>query len=42
MSKTNWKIVYTDYRRMEKKAVEYINAGISELLCRDTGRYVLW
>ena len=41
MSKTNWKIVYTDYRRMEKKAVEYINAGISELLCRDTGRYVL-
>ncbi len=41
MKKQNWKIVYTEYAGMEKKAVELLSAEIGALTLRDTGIYTI-
>lgn len=39
MNKRNWKIIYTSYKGMEKKAVELINKEMGALILRDAGIY---
>ena len=39
MDKRNWKIIYTSYKGMEKKAVELINKEMGALILRDAGIY---
>ena len=39
MNKRNWKIIYTSYKGMEKKAIELINKEMGALILRDAGIY---
>ncbi len=41
MDKRNWKIIYTSYAGMEKKAVELIYKELGAQILRDQGRYTL-
>lgn len=41
MDKRNWKIVYTDYSGMEKKAVELLSAEMGAHILRDKGVYTI-
>ena len=42
MDKRNWKIIYTNYSGMEKKAVEFLSAEVGKYILRDTGIYTLY
>lgn len=39
--KRNWKIMYSDYSGVEKKAIELLNAEIGKTILRDKGIYTL-
>ena len=39
---TSWKIVYTDFSGMERKAVELLNREAGKNIIRDTGVYTLY
>ena len=41
MDKRNWKIIYTDYSGMEKKAVELLSAEMGAHILRDKGVYTI-
>ena len=41
MEKRNWKIIYTNYFGMEKKAVELISKEVGALILRDAGVYTI-
>ena len=42
MDKRNWKIIYTDYSGMEKKAVEFLSAEVGKYILRDAEVYTLY
>lgn len=41
MDKRNWKIIYSNYEGMEKKAVELLYGELGEYLLRDAGIYTI-
>ena len=41
MDKRNWKIVFSSYSGMEKKAVELIYKEMGALILRDQNRYTI-
>lgn len=41
MDKRNWKILYTNYEGLEKKAVDLINEELGGYILRDKGRYTI-
>ena len=41
MNKRNWKLIYSSYKGMEKKAVELISKEMGALILRDQGRYTI-
>lgn len=41
MNKRNWKIIYTNYKGIEKKAVELIYKEMAPLILRDVGVYTI-
>lgn len=40
-NKRNWKIIYSDYSGVQKKAVDLIYKEVGALILRDTGKYTL-
>ena len=41
IDKRNWKIIYSDYSGMEKKAVELVSKEMGALILRDKGVYTI-
>ena len=39
--KRNWKILYSNYSGLEKKAIELISAEVGKYILRDKGVYTL-
>lgn len=39
MDKRNWKIIYSSYSGLEKKAIELVSREMGTFILRDTGRY---
>ena len=39
--KRNWKIMYTKYQGLEKKAIELVGAEVGKTILRDKGVYTL-
>ena len=39
--KRNWKIIYSDYSGMEKKAIELVSKEMGALILRDKGVYTI-
>lgn len=42
IDKRNWKIIYSDYSGMEKKAVELVSKEMGALILRDKGVYTIY
>ena len=41
MNKRDWKLLYSSYSGMQKKAVDLVSAEVSKIICRDKGVYTL-
>ena len=39
MKQTSWQIIYTNYSKMQKKAIEFINREMSKYVLRELGEY---
>ena len=41
MDKRNWKILYSKYEGIQKKAIELVSAEVGSIICRDKGVFTL-